>query len=121
MPKKTANILSQRQLSMGELVRAALSRILVDSPPNDHNLQGKLITLTQVILSPDLREAKIYVVANGEEENKEFIYAINHASSYFRRSLAGRIDMKFVPKLRFYPDLSFKQGEKIAKILANIY
>ncbi len=111
---------TNRQLAVGELIRGALARILVQSPPNDTHFQGKLITITQVSPSPDLRSAKVFIVAQGHEEDHAFIKSLNHAASYFRREMAGMVDLKFLPSLRFYPDLSFANGDKIGKILLNI-
>lgn len=79
------------------------------------------VTVTGVQMSPDLRHAKIYVSAMGNEEEKEAsLEALNHASGWIRHELGQRIRIKFLPEIIFLPDTSQEYGERIDRLLNEI-
>jgi ribosome-binding factor A len=79
------------------------------------------VTVTGVQMSPDLRHAKIYVSAMGNEKEKEAsLEALNHASGWIRHELGQRIRIKFLPEIVFLPDTSQEYGERIDKLLNEI-
>jgi len=80
------------------------------------------VTVTGVQMSPDLRHAKIFVSLMGsEEEKKESLTALNHATGWIRHELGHRIRTKFLPDLVFLTDTSQDYGEHIDKLIGEIH
>ncbi len=80
------------------------------------------VTVTGVQMSPDLRHARIYVSLMGsEEEKKESLAALNHATGWIRHELGQRIRMKFLPDIAFSTDTSQDYGEHIDKLIDEIH
>jgi ribosome-binding factor A len=81
-----------------------------------------LATVTGVKISSDLRHARIYITALGEEaEHKKTIQGLTSAANYIRRSLSKRLHhLKRIPELIFDYDESVEQGLRIAKLLEEI-
>ena len=80
------------------------------------------MTVTGVGMSPDLRHAKIYISLMGSEnEKKESLATLNHATGWIRRELGQRIRMKFLPDIVFLKDTSQEYGEHIDKLIGEIH
>ena len=108
---------SQRQLRAGELLRHALVDILTREEMRDPDLDGVLISVTEVRPSPDLRQAKVYVAPLGHGDQSKVAAALNRASSFLRGRLGREIDMKFTPELHFHPDNSFDTASHVDELL----
>jgi ribosome-binding factor A len=79
------------------------------------------VTVTGVQMSPDLRHARIFVSLMGsEQEKKESLAVLNHATGWVRHELGQRIRMKFLPDVVFSMDTSQDYGENIDKLLDEI-
>tara|TARA_A100001391_G_scaffold27419_2_gene14806 strand:- start:1721 stop:2155 length:435 start_codon:yes stop_codon:yes gene_type:complete len=110
---------SQRQLRAGELIRHALVDILAREELRDPDLDGVLISVTEVRPSPDLRQAKVYVAPLGQGDQERLAAALNRAASYLRGKLGREIDMKFTPQLHFHPDNSFDTASHVDELLSR--
>jgi len=110
---------SQRQLRVGELMRHALAETLGRGEVVDPALEGRLITITEVRLSPDLRHATVYARPFGEGETAELIRALNRNARFLRGELARRVDLKYMPDLNFRLDESFDEAERINALLRS--
>ncbi len=111
---------SQRQLRAGELMRHALVEILWEEAINDPVLQGISVTLTEVRMSPDLRNATIFVEPlGGGERSTEIVKALNRHHKYLRGRLGHAIDMKFTPALKFLHDESFDEAARMSRLFAD--
>ena len=110
---------SQRRLRVGEELRHYLARILERGDLRDPELQGVSITVTEVRVSPDLRNATAYVMPLGGQNIETVVAALNRAGSFLRRQMAGAITMKFLPSLRFRADESFSEAEHIENLLRD--
>ena len=108
---------SQRMLRVGELIRHALSDLLSRGSVADPVLQGHVITVPIVRMSPDLKLATAYVMPLGGRDIAPVIEALDRHRKALRTEVAHRIDMKFAPDLRFKADRSFDYGAKIDAIL----
>jgi ribosome-binding factor A len=79
------------------------------------------VTVTGVQMSPDLRHARIFISLMGsEEEKKESLETLNHATGWIRHELGQRIRMKFVPDIVFLMDTSQDYGERIDRLIDEI-
>ncbi|MEM7441962.1 MAG: 30S ribosome-binding factor RbfA [Pseudomonadota bacterium] len=115
---------SQRQLRVGEQIRHALSGPLMRGDLRDPNLEGLSITVTEVRISPDLRNATAFVVALGGQLPQgmapdDLVDALDHAAPYLRGLIASAVRLRNVPRLNFRIDTSFDEGAKIDRLLAS--
>ena len=108
---------SQRQLRVGELVKQNLGELLIRNEAKIPSVNSKLITVTEVRMTPDLKTARVYVIPLGGEDTKETVKILTEYSHLVRRALSKRLDIKFLPKLTFVEDNSFEYAEKIEKII----
>ena len=108
---------SQRQLRAGELVRHALAEILSRGDVHDPVIQGHVITVPEVRMSRDLRQATIYVLPLGGRDQKEVLAALDRNGKYLRGEIARRVNLKFAPEIRFRLDPRFDEAEKIERLL----
>ena len=108
---------SQRQLRVGELVKQNLGELFLRNEAKIPLINSKLITVTEVRMTPDLKTARVYVIPLGGEGTKETVRILTEFSHLVRRALSKRLDIKFLPKLTFVGDNSFEYAEKIEKII----
>jgi ribosome-binding factor A len=115
-PNKRAGA-SQRQLRVGELVRHAVSEMLIRGDVHDPVLEGHLITIPEVRMTPDLRLATVYVMPLGGRDRDAVLAALERNKRYLRGEVAHRINLKFAPDIRFLIDDRFEEAERIEKLL----
>ena len=118
--EKSKRTYSQRQLRVGEMVKQNLGELFIRNEAKIPSVSTKLITVTEVRMTPDLKTARIYVIPLGGVEMKETVRILTEYSHLVRRSLSKRLDIKFLPKLIFVEDNSFEYAEKIENILKKI-
>tara|TARA_B100000401_G_scaffold414158_1_gene334819 strand:- start:249 stop:647 length:399 start_codon:yes stop_codon:yes gene_type:complete len=111
---------SQRQLRVGELVKQNLGELFIRNEAKIPNINSKLITVTEVRMTPDLKTARVYVIPLGGIDMRETVSALTEYSHLVRRALSKRLDIKFLPKLTFVEDNSFEYAEKIENIIKEI-
>ena len=108
---------SQRQLRVGELVKQNLGELFIRNEAKLPSINSKLITVTEVRMTPDLKTARVYVIPLGGIETRETVRILTEYSHLVRKALSKRLDIKFLPKLTFVEDNSFEYAEKIEKII----
>jgi ribosome-binding factor A len=108
---------SQRQLRVGELVRHAVADILAQGSVHDADLEGHIITVPEVRMSPDLKLATIYVMPLGGRDTEIVLAALERNKKYLRGEIAHRVNLKFAPDVRFHADERFDEAERIEKLL----
>jgi len=110
---------TQRQLRAGELIRHALTDILGREEFDDPALHGKSITITEVRISPDLKNATAFSAPLGGEDMAKTIEALNRVAGLLRGRLSREIDMRYTPMLRFISDDSYDEARRIDQLLAS--
>ncbi len=110
---------SQRQLRVGEELRHALSRILSRGELRDRLLAELNLTVTEVRVSPDLRNATVFVVPLGGGGLDAAAHALNRAAGFFRTRLAREVELRHAPRITFAPDRSFDEAHRVREILAR--
>lgn len=112
----------QRQLRVGEEIRHVISSALQNGGFNDERLMNSsLITITQVRISPDLKNATVFAMPLGGTNVKETMAALNDQAYFFQKEIARNMKMKFTPRLTFKADETFGEAEKIERILKKIH
>ena len=108
---------SQRQLRVGELIKQSLGQIFLRGEAKVPTLETKNITVTEVRMSPDLKNARAYVIPLGGKDTEKAVNALTEFSYLIRKALSKKINMKFLPKVSFIGDKSFDYAEKIEKLI----
>ncbi len=108
---------SQRQLRVGEAVRHAVAEILAHGSVHDTDLEGHIITVPEVRMSPDLKLATIYVMPLGGRDSDIVLAALDRNKKFLRGEVARRVNLKFAPDIRFRIDDRFDEAERIEKLL----
>jgi ribosome-binding factor A len=116
---KESNIthLSQRQLRVGELIKQSLGQIFLRDEAKVPSLETKNITVTEVRMSPDLKNARAYVIPLGGKDSEKTVSILTQFSYLIRKALSKKVDMKFLPKVFFVGDKSFDYAEKIERLI----
>ena len=108
---------SQRQLRVGELIKQSLGQIFLREEAKVPSLETRNITVTEVRMSPDLKNAKAYVIPLGGKDTENAVNVLTEFSHLIRKALSKKIYMKFLPKVSFVSDKSFDYAEKIEKLI----
>ena len=118
MNRQTNNApFSQRQLRVGELIKQSLGQIFLKGEAKVPNFETKNITVTEVRMSPDLKNARAYVIPLGGKDAEKTVTILTEFSSRIRKALSKKVEMKFLPKVSFVNDKSFDYAEKIEKLI----
>ena len=118
MIRQTSNApFSQRQLRVGELIKQSLGQIFLRGEAKVPTLETKNITVTEVRMSPDLKNARAYVIPLGGKDTEKTVNLLTEFSHLIRKALSRKIHMKFLPKVYFVGDKSFDYAEKIEKLI----
>lgn len=115
----TSSAPSQRQLRVGELIRHALAEILQRGEVHDPALEGHVITVPEVRMSPDLKIATAYVMPLGGKGGEEVVKAFARNKKFLRGGVARRVNLRHAPDLRFRLDPSFDEGDRIGALLRD--
>ena len=117
MADRIGKPISQRQLRVGEMIKQNLGELFIRDEAKIPSINSKLVTVTEVRMTPDLKTARVYVIPLGGKEIKETVRILTEYTHIVRRSLSKRLDIKFLPKLTFVEDNSFEYAEKIEKLI----
>ncbi|MCJ9428263.1 30S ribosome-binding factor RbfA [Kordiimonas marina] len=110
---------SLRLLRVGENIRHAMSAILTRGEVQDPALNTASITVSEVRVSPDLRNATIFVMPLGGDKEGAIVKALNHHATFIRGQLSRSVTMKYMPRLRFLIDESFDEASHIEALLKD--
>jgi ribosome-binding factor A len=108
---------SQRQLRVGEELRHLLARILGRDELRDPALKDAVITVTEVRISPDLKNATAFVMPLGGAHATEVVAALQRGAAFMRGLIGRELQLRHVPSLRFTLDTSFEHASRIEALL----
>ena len=81
----------------------------------------EMVTVTEVAVSDDLRDAKVYVLVEGnEDEVNKALKALQHASTFVRQQVAMNLSMRFAPHLHFVRDSAEENASRVSSILTEL-
>jgi len=103
---------------LGEVIKKEMSDLIAREIKDP---RIGFISIIEVVLSKDLRQARVYVSIYGKEEEKEDSFiGLKSASGFIRMELGKRLRLRYAPKLDFVLDSSIEQASHISKILENL-
>ncbi len=109
---------TRRQERVAEQVRHDLSQ-LIEQEIDDPRLA--MMSVTDVTISPDLRDANVYVSSlQGEAAREEVLAGLEAARGFLRRGLAGRLKLRVNPNLHFHWDKSLETGDRISRLIDQL-
>ena len=111
---------SQRQLRVGELLRKELSEALVKNDFHHSGLSNFSITVSQVIVTPDMKWAKAFVSPLGGENFDEAMGYLNKNVFSIQKIIASKVRLKRMPKLVFIEDKSFDYASNISQKIKGL-
>lgn len=111
---------SQRQLRVGEELRHVIASVLERGDIRDPEVAGRPITVTGVKVSPDLRNATVFVVPLGGGDPSSILVGLKRVGPYLRHELAKAVQLRVVPNLSFAADVSFDAAERIEALLRSV-
>ena len=118
MTKQINNMFfSQRELRVCELVKQSLCQIFLRGEAKVPNFETKNITVTEVRMSPDLKNARAYILPLGGKNSDKTVDVLTEFSYLVRKALSKKLDIKFLPRVSFIADKSFDYAEKIEKLI----
>lgn len=107
---------SQRQLRVGEEIRHTLADLFRRADFRDPDLQDLNVTVSEVRISPDLKNATAFIMPLGGG-HPEVVAALNRASPFLRGQIAKALRLQFAPRIGFQLDTSFDYAERIGRLL----
>ena len=115
-------IISHRARKVGEQIRQLISKILINNDFHLDKLANKVITVTDVDISPDLKNAKIFIMSSveGEGKNLSVVEELNKKNRYIKKLISKSLKVRFIPEINFFQDTSLEYSKKIDDILRNI-
>ena len=111
---------SQRQLKVGEELRHLISNALLRESFYDQIIENNTITVTEVNVSPDLKNAKVYIMPLGGENKLEVLDSLNKSNGRIKKLISSNINLRQIPKLQFKIDETFEYAKNIENILQKI-
>ncbi|MAW32962.1 MAG: ribosome-binding factor A [Proteobacteria bacterium] len=111
---------TQRQLRVSELLRQKIADILLRGNIHDKNLSRYSITVSQVIVTPDLKFGKVFVSFLGEKNSDQILKDLNNYAFKIQNQVGNKLRLKRTPKLKFFIDDSFDNAAKINKSINSI-
>ncbi|MFW0776897.1 MAG: 30S ribosome-binding factor RbfA [Rickettsiales bacterium] len=108
---------SQRPLRVGEEVRHVISNILLRGDFRAAGLLTTPITVAEVKVSPDLKNASVFVMPLGGKDKLENLETLKDSAPEIRHLVSKQVKLRYVPKLHFLLDNSFEEAERINSLL----
>ncbi|HEX3535259.1 MAG TPA: 30S ribosome-binding factor RbfA [Stellaceae bacterium] len=110
---------SQRQLRVGEELRHALAQLLRPGELRDPALQEASVTVTEVRMSPDLRNASAFVIPLAGTRADEVMAGLERSAGFLKARIGRSLGLRHTPSLVFAFDRAFESAERIATLLAD--
>ena len=123
MPRRTKSVLAgptQRQLRVGEDLRHHLSAILARRETHIHEIDQVSITVSEVSVSPDLANARVYVMTLGGVDIDKVLTVLNQVAPLLRHHLSSRVHLRRLPVLKFVADESYDTADRMARLFSSI-
>ena len=108
---------SQRRLRVGEVMRHALVEVLARGEIRDPDVVGISITVSEVRVSPDLKNATVFVLPLAGRSAEKVMEGLNRSAPYLRGQVAKLVNLRHAPRLAFTLDRSFDHAEHIDRLL----
>jgi ribosome-binding factor A len=117
MSRQRGKAPTQRQLRVGEELRHVLAEIIERGDMADPDLRDVALTVTEVRVSPDLKNGTVFITPLGGGAAERLLAALSRAAPYFQAQIGRKMRIKYTPRLHFELDTSFDQASRIDSLL----
>ena len=114
------NMQTNRQLKVSGQLRQSISSLMLKEEHYFDLPKGLIISVVDVDISPDLRNAKIFVAANNDYDDFKILKNLNSKVGFIKKKLSKNSTLKFFPSIKFYIDSSVEYSKNIYNILDNL-
>ena len=111
---------TQRQLRVGELLRKEIADILIKNDFHNGFLNKISVTVSQVIVTPDMKWARTFVMSLGGENIQETMNGLNTNVYKIQKIVASKIKLRRMPKIIFLEDKTFDYANKLTNKIKNL-
>ena len=112
--------MSRRTERVNDLLQEELANLLRTAVKDPRVSQG-LISITEVIVSPDLHHATVYISHLGDEAvRKDVLAGLDHSKHFLHSELSKRLKMRHVPEIHFRFDPSLERGARLATLIHSV-
>lgn len=118
-PTKSEQGPSQRQLRVAEEIRHILARLLMRGDLHEPTLAGVSVTVSEVRISPDLKNATVFAMPLSGKGVEEVLKGLNRSAPFLRSQVAQELQLRYAPALKFVEDKSFDEAHHIEELLRS--
>jgi ribosome-binding factor A len=111
--------MSRRTDRVNELLREELGE-LIQLRVRDPRVEGRIVSITEVDVSPDLRHANVFVSCLEFSDTPEAVLGLQHSAAFLHQELGHRLHMRSIPKLTFRVDPSLERGARLASLIREV-
>lgn len=111
--------MSRRTDRVNELLREEIGE-LIQLRVRDPRVEGRMVSVTEVQVSPDLKHAFVYVSCLAFEETPDAVTGLQHSAAFLHQELGHRLHMRSIPKLTFRVDPSLERGARLASLIREV-
>ena len=108
--------MKHRQLRLNELVKRELSATIA----RQINFEGVLVSINAVDVTPDLKNAHVFVSILGTANGASVIDRLQAHRSVLQAELSRHVVLKYTPHLIFHIDDSIERGARVLEILQDL-
>lgn len=112
-----AQELSQRQLRVGQEVRKVIAEAIEQGEVRSPEIQEAFITITQVIMSPDLKYATVYLMTLNGRNLGVVLEQLQAEKWLFKKLVAAKLKLRYTPEINFRVDDTFDEVDRVNKLL----
>ena len=108
-------------LRVGEQIKHIIAEVLQRGHFAHEALLNGAVTVSEVRVTPDLRNARAYVMSLGGVDMDEILPALNAEAQQFSKAINAQSNMKFTPRVTFVRDESFEEAQRIDELLRDVH
>ena len=114
-----AQKLSNRQLRVGQEVRRVIAEAIEQGNVRSPEVSSAFITITNVIMSPDLKYATVYLMTLNGKNLGPVLEQLSADKWLFKKLIADKLKLRFTPEINFRVDDTFEEAERINRLMHN--
>ena len=114
-----AQELSQRQLRVGQEVRKVIAEAIEQGEVRSPEIAEAFITITQVIMSPDLKYATVYLMTLNGKNLGVVLEQMQAEKWLFKKLVAAKLKLRFTPEINFRVDDTFDEVDRVNKLMSD--
>lgn len=111
--------LSNRQLRVGQEVRRVIAEAIEQDNVRSQEIADAFITITNVIMSPDLKYATVYLTTLNGKNLGGILEQLAADKWLFKKLVADKLKLRFTPEINFRADDTFEETERINRLMSD--